>query len=418
MKEIGLLIAAFLLSLPSFSLAASDGGPNLGLTVRVGQPMEVVRPPAPILGFEEDDDKDEPRGIRVSQPRELHGFDDAVHAFQQSLAQARRGIKNQYNLPFLLQKGHKTPRSVLLVHGLTDSPYYMTAIAQTFFARGYNVVSILLPGHGTKPQDLLHVKLRQWRQEVEFGFGVAEQLGDEVSLVGFSTGGGLVLDALNKNYSSRMQPRRLGAVYLFSPAVQIANPDAWQSCVPGAALLHPWVPDPTGKFPDPSKIPENNPYRYNKMATNAVCQLYWLTQENSLFQDQTLTFIANQGISVFAVESQADTTVSPAAVNEFMGKIAEMPGSLSDYVSYAKPKPGKPGIAHADVTLPPDPNVPPAAREVRMKAYLEMQDHLSAFIERREQTAPVHPPRRADIGMPLGGSLERLSAVADGSRFE
>src|SRR3954462_695769 len=81
----------------------------------------------------------------------------AMETFHQYADGKRAGIKNDSNMPFLLTHGRKTSRSILMVHGYTDSPYYVRSLADEFYAQGYNVVAILLPGHGTKPEDLLRV---------------------------------------------------------------------------------------------------------------------------------------------------------------------------------------------------------------------------------------------------------------------
>ena len=39
----------------------------------------------------------------------------------------------------------------LLVHGLTDAPYSMRAIGEDLRARGYLVLALRMPGHGTVP---------------------------------------------------------------------------------------------------------------------------------------------------------------------------------------------------------------------------------------------------------------------------
>ncbi|MEK9627804.1 MAG: hypothetical protein VW455_02155 [Nitrospinota bacterium] len=46
---------------------------------------------------------------------------------------------------------------VLLIHGLTDSPFLMRDIGERFRENCFWVRSILLPGHGTLPGDLLHI---------------------------------------------------------------------------------------------------------------------------------------------------------------------------------------------------------------------------------------------------------------------
>jgi esterase/lipase len=244
-------------------------------------------------------------------------------------------------MPFLLTHGQKTARSILMVHGYTDSPYYVRTLADVFFAQGYNVIAILLPGHGTKPEDLLDVKLSQWQDETRFGFGLAAQLGDEVSVAGFSTGGALVLQALAANDAS-YAPRPAGGVFLFSPALEIAGDVKTQlqlavvCAVPGhLSGFKPWVGD--------ADAPETNPYRYVKMAVNGACQVYDLTLENIVSRGEILSAI-KKGTGVFAVESEADTMVSPQAVVDFMGSLPV--GTKQDFILYPKSD----AIRHEDVT--------------------------------------------------------------------
>ena len=46
---------------------------------------------------------------------------------------------------------------VLLLHGLTDSPYSLRALGRTLHAAGHHVLGLRLPGHGTAPSALLGV---------------------------------------------------------------------------------------------------------------------------------------------------------------------------------------------------------------------------------------------------------------------
>src|SRR5579871_6040453 len=118
-------------------------------------------------------------------------YAQAVAAFAQYRASKEPGIRAEGDLPFMRVHGAPTAGAVLLVHGLTDSPYYVAALGDALYDRGFNVVSVLLPGHGTRPECLLHVKYRQWQDEVRFGLSLARRLGDKVTMLGFSTGGAL-----------------------------------------------------------------------------------------------------------------------------------------------------------------------------------------------------------------------------------
>ena len=54
------------------------------------------------------------------------------------------------------------PRGVvLMLHGLTDSPYSMRSTAELFFKQGYHVLVPRLPGHGTAPAGILQAQARR-----------------------------------------------------------------------------------------------------------------------------------------------------------------------------------------------------------------------------------------------------------------
>ena len=52
--------------------------------------------------------------------------------------------------------------AALLMHGLTDSPYSMKALAESLYARGFDVTVLRLPGHGTLPSMMLEMSHRDW----------------------------------------------------------------------------------------------------------------------------------------------------------------------------------------------------------------------------------------------------------------
>jgi hypothetical protein len=56
-----------------------------------------------------------------------------------------------------------TPRgAVVLLHGLTDSPYSLRHVARHYVQAGFAAVAIRLPGHGTVPAGLSQVQWEQW----------------------------------------------------------------------------------------------------------------------------------------------------------------------------------------------------------------------------------------------------------------
>lgn len=123
------------------------------------------------------------------------------------------------NAPRVLHHGRLTKDVIILTHGLSDSPYYMEAVARRFFDKGLNVVMPLLPAHGLKQPDkaLQDRSLdSKWRDEMDDAVVVAQQLGSRISVGGFSTGG-----ALSYNKILRDSDLIQGGLFLFSAAIDV-----------------------------------------------------------------------------------------------------------------------------------------------------------------------------------------------------
>jgi carboxylesterase len=82
---------------------------------------------------------------------------------------------------------------VLLVHGFTGSPASMKPWAQALADHGYAVEVPLLPGHGTRWQDLNKVAWTDWYAEAEAAFDRLRETCDAVVVAGLSMGGSVVL---------------------------------------------------------------------------------------------------------------------------------------------------------------------------------------------------------------------------------
>ncbi len=68
-----------------------------------------------------------------------------------------------YNSPQQWQPAGAPRGAILLVHGLGDSPYSFTDLGPGLAAAGYLVRSVLLPGHGSKPADLMAAQYEDWQ---------------------------------------------------------------------------------------------------------------------------------------------------------------------------------------------------------------------------------------------------------------
>jgi carboxylesterase len=82
---------------------------------------------------------------------------------------------------------------VVLVHGFTGSPAAMRPWAEFLNARGYSVRVPLLPGHGTKPEDLNQVHWQAWPATVKREIVELQKHCSQVFVAGLSMGGGTTL---------------------------------------------------------------------------------------------------------------------------------------------------------------------------------------------------------------------------------
>jgi alpha-beta hydrolase superfamily lysophospholipase len=188
---------------------------------------------------------------------------------------AHLALDTPYNRSFELMPA--APRgAVLLVHGLTDSPYAMRSIAQTFFDEGYYVLVLRLPGHGTIPAALRDVSWRDWYGAVVLAAkhaATAAGPGKPLLAGGFSTGAALVtlysLRALDD--TSLPQPEQL---YLVSAAIGISKFAVLTNVLAGLGFV-PYFEK--SKWLD--VMPEYDPYKYNSFPVNAANQIYGLTKE-------------------------------------------------------------------------------------------------------------------------------------------
>jgi alpha-beta hydrolase superfamily lysophospholipase len=203
---------------------------------------------------------------------------------------------------------------VLLVHGLSDSPYIMRGLAEYLHGQGWHVVVLRLPGHGTAPSGLLEVKWQDWAAAVRLAAkDIVATVGTEKPLVlaGFSTGGALAVEyALSQRQGEPLpKPAHL---LLFSPAIGVSSLGRVASTVNAVA-----------KVPGLDKLGwetislEYDPYKYNSFPVNAGAQIWKLTQR---IDDQLSDLKKHGGATglprILAFQSIADATVSTEAVIE------------------------------------------------------------------------------------------------------
>ena len=87
----------------------------------------------------------------------------------------------------------------VLVHGLSSSPAALREWADAFSQHGIDTHLVLLPGHGTKPEDLLQVQWEDWLASVQQAVQDLRHSCDRVFVLGQSLGGTLALRVAARN---------------------------------------------------------------------------------------------------------------------------------------------------------------------------------------------------------------------------
>jgi carboxylesterase len=104
---------------------------------------------------------------------------------------------------------------VVLVHGFTGSSASMRPWGEFLHAKGYSVRVPLLPGHGTKVEDLNNTKWQEWPAKVTFELSELQKTCDTVFLVGLSMGGGTVLNVAASNNE------KIAGIILVNPMIYV-----------------------------------------------------------------------------------------------------------------------------------------------------------------------------------------------------
>jgi alpha-beta hydrolase superfamily lysophospholipase len=188
---------------------------------------------------------------------------------------AKLALDTPYNRSFELVPTGQPRGAVLLMHGLTDSPYAMRGVAEVFRARGYYVLGLRLPGHGTLPSGLRDVRWEDWYAAVAVAAKHAATRGgsgNPLYVGGYSTGAALATLYAVRALDDPDLPKPQG-LYLLSAAIGI-SPAAVLTNVISALAFIPWFEK--SRWID--VLPEYDPYKYNSFAVNAATQIQQLTR--------------------------------------------------------------------------------------------------------------------------------------------
>ena len=175
----------------------------------------------------------------------------------------------------------KNPKGgILMLHGLTGSPYSMIDIAKIFYDKGYYVLALRYPYHGTYPGELLNLNWKDFSKTAKFGAKIVKNKiqgikNSKFYMLGFSTGATATLQYITHDMSKDNKLPKPDGVFWLSPAMGI-DPlakyvflDILISKIPGL-----------NKFAWIDIYPEYDMAKYNSFDKNSVAQVYTLIKKS------------------------------------------------------------------------------------------------------------------------------------------
>ncbi|HEY2875159.1 MAG TPA: alpha/beta fold hydrolase [Reyranella sp.] len=243
-------------------------------------------------------------------------------------------FKQDFNRSYILEPDGPPATAVrgavVLLHGLTDSPYSLRHIARLYRDHGFVAIAIRLPAHGTVPAALTDVEWEDWDAATRLAVREARRrIGPSkpLHIVGFSNGGTLAmkytLDALEDERLAR--PDR---VILISPMIGITAFARFAGLAALPALLPAFA-----KAAWLGIVPEFNPFKYNSFPVNGARQSYRATVA---VQDRIARANREGRLArlppILTFQSVVDFTVSTPAV--ISGLYSHLPANGSELVLF------------------------------------------------------------------------------------
>lgn len=195
-------------------------------------------------------------------------------------------------------------KGILLIHGLLASATTMSSLYETYSKQGYEVKNILLPGHGTMPEDTLTVSYQQWIDCALLAFNSFSDHITDITIMGFSAG------AIIGSYLAQTNPQ-ISRLILFAPAFELAKKAT--SLIPTLQKFNemaPWAAKQWLTYET-----EKEKHQYASITTNCVYQVLTLID---IVQKQNQT--APLHCPIFMIISTDDETVTYQGAIDFFEK--------------------------------------------------------------------------------------------------
>jgi alpha-beta hydrolase superfamily lysophospholipase len=305
-----------------------------------------------------------------------------------------------WNRSYVMEPDGMPSGAVVLLHGLTDSPYSLRHIAKFYRDRGFVAIGIRLPGHGTVPAGLTDVRWEDWMAATRLAIREARRrvpAPAPLHLVGFSNGGAL---AMKYSLDAIEDPKlaRADHIVLVTPMIGITRFARFAGLAGLPAILPPfanaaWL----------SIVPEFNPFKYNSFPVNGARQSYRLTDALQS-QIQRLARARQLGSlpSILTFQSVVDFTVSTPAILTALYSL--LPDNGSEIVLFDVNRTVKfASLLHASANVGLDRLTPTSPQPYRFTAIVNASEDSDATVERSIAPGELKAEDRAlDLTYPPG----------------
>lgn len=279
----------------------------------------------------------QPSGLNSDFTIEGIPFNQYIQRMQGIISEARVDLRKANNIDIIKANSpcehvpaqppkHKYPYSLLLIHGLLDSPQILSSLFNHYKDKQLLVRSLLLPGHGTRPGDLLNIQLESWIKATRYAIDTCVAQSEKLIVLGFSLGASLAIH-------QALMKAPIDALILICPVLSLKSKLAY-------ALSH-WGKLVTRAHPRMQwfrACQEDDYAKYQSVPLNAINQSIRLCNKiHHLSKHEQIT------IPQFVALTEDDEVVAPqASVNYFK----KQPNPKNKLLIYSN----KPAQPHPKIT--------------------------------------------------------------------
>ncbi len=235
-------------------------------------------------------------------------------------------FEKNWNFSYVLRPDTITG-SVVLLHGLTDSPYSVRSTAELFYEKGFIAYAPRMPGHGFAVGSLRQARWQDWLSVTRIAMREAakqREPNQPLILVGYSNGGLLAIRYTIECLKDPALPCPDGLI-IISAAIEV-TPFA---LLANLHSLTSWLPY-FEQFQWESIVPEIDPFKFTSFPKKPGWEIYKLIKE----VHRDLAEIESSDIRfprTIVFQSLVDDTVGSRAAIQFIKKL---PANSHELVIY------------------------------------------------------------------------------------